>query len=85
MVSSLDMLDYNHVNSMRIVDFKSFECVTVERVCVSVISVVGIMSAMRTTDRVHVPRVICIVVRDEVCRGVSWVRLVLSIVLLRHG
>jgi hypothetical protein len=66
-------------------DFKSCECLSLGPVCGSVISVVGVMSAMRTPDRVHVPGVVRVVVRDEVCRGVCRVRLVLSVLLLRYG
>jgi cobalamin biosynthesis Co2+ chelatase CbiK len=39
------------------------------------------MPAVGTPDCVHVPGVVCVVVRDEVCRGVRWV----IIVLLCHG
>jgi hypothetical protein len=40
---------------------------------------------MPSTDGVQVTGVICVVVRDEVCRCVCGVGLVLGVVLLRHG
>jgi hypothetical protein len=48
----------------------------------SVISIVRIMSIMAS---VQVTGVISIVVRDEVCRGVCGVGLVLSVLLLCHS
>jgi hypothetical protein len=51
----------------------------------SVISVVRVMPVVRSPDAIQVPGVVCVVVRDEVCRGVCGVRLVLAVVLLRHS
>lgn len=51
----------------------------------SIISIVMIMSIMSSSHGVQVTCVIRVVVGNEVCRGVRWVSLVLSIVLLRHG
>jgi hypothetical protein len=51
----------------------------------SVISIVRIMSSMPSSHGVQVTCVIRVVVRNEVCRGVCRIRLVLSVVLLRHG
>jgi hypothetical protein len=51
----------------------------------SVISIVRIMSTMPSSHGVQVTCVICVVVRNEVCRGVCGVGLVLCVMLLRHG
>ena len=51
----------------------------------SVISVVRVMSVVHSPDAVQVPGVVCVVVGDEMCRGVCGVRLVLAVVLLRHS
>ena len=51
----------------------------------SVISVVRVMPFVHSSDGVQIAGVVCVVVRDEMCRSVCGVRLVLAVVLLRHG